>query len=325
MKAVLWNKYGPPEVLKMGEVVKPIPKEDEVLIKIHAASVTLGDCEIRSLSLGFFISFMMRLMFGILRPKNRILGQEFSGEIVEVGNKVSNLSVGDLVFGTPGLKFACYAEYITIKADRKEGVLVKKPEQLSFEEAVVLPVGGLEALNFISSSNLSKGESILINGAGGSIGTMAVQLAKYYGAEVTAVDRTDKLDFLKQVGADRVIDYQTHDFTRLGETYDVILDVVGKAHFDRTMKCFNKGGRFMIANPNFALMIKSRLSQITTDVKIFMDMTVQNNNDMYKFIKLVNEGYIKVYVDKVYPLEEIVDAHRYVEQGNKKGNLVIRI
>lgn len=325
MKAVLWNKYGPPEVLKIGEAEKPVPKADEVLIRIHTASVTLGDCEIRSLSFGFTMNLMMRALFGIVRPKNRILGQELSGTIEAVGNEVTRFKVGDQVIATPGMKFACYAEYITLKAERKEGVLVKKPEKLRFEEAVALPVGGLEALNFVGNSNLKPGESILINGAGGSIGSMSIQLAKYYGAEVTAVDRADKLEFLKEVGADHVIDYQAQDFTTLGQKYDVILDVVGKANYKRTFNCFKEGGRFIIANPNVPLMWKTRLSRLTSNVKISMDMTVQNNQDMNKFINLVKEGHIKVFIDKVYPMDKIVEAHRYVEQGNKKGNLVIKI
>ena len=186
-------------------------------------------------------------------------------------------------------------------------------------------MGGLEALNFVGNSHLISGESILINGAGGSIGTMAVQLAKYYGAEVTAVDRADKLDFLKEVGADHVIDYQSQDYTKLGNKYDVIFDVVGKGHYGRSVKSFNKGGRYMIANPSGPLFFKSRWTKLSTDIKVYMKMTVQNNSDMLKIVKLIEEGHLKVHIDKIYPLDRIVEAHHYVEDGNKKGNLVIKV
>ncbi len=250
MKAVTWNEYGPPEVLKLKDVPKPIPKEDEVLIKIHASTVTLGDCEIRSNQFVMLYRIMLRLYFGIIRPRESILGQELAGEVVEIGSNVSNFKVGDKVLATPGMKFGGYAQFVTLKSDRTEGVLTIIPKVLSFEEAAALPVGALEALNFVGNSHLKKGESILVNGAGGSIGTMAIQLAKYHGAVVTAVDRADKLDFLMNVGADHVIDYMSQDYTRLGQKYDVILDVVGKGHYGRSVKCLKSGGRYMIANPN---------------------------------------------------------------------------
>lgn len=325
MKAAIWDKYGPPEVLKIKEVPKPVPEDDEVLIKIHASTVTLGDCEIRSNQFILIMKIMLRLFFGLLKPRETILGQELSGEIIEVGSQVTNFAVGDQVIATPGMKFGGYAQFVALKADRKEGILIKKPEILSFEEAAAIPVGGLEALNFVGNSQLKKGESILINGAGGSIGTMSIQLAKYFGAEVTAVDRADKLDFLKKVGADHVIDYQSEDYTRLGNKYDVIVDVVGKGHYGRSVKCLNEGGRFMIANPNIPLFFKSRWTNLTSGIHVYMKMTVQNNTDMMRFVKLVEQGHIKIHIDKIYPLDRIVEAHHYVEGGNKKGNFVIKV
>lgn len=325
MKAVVWNKYGPPQVLKLKEVEKPVPEDDEVLIKIHTSTVTLGDCEVRSLDFIFTIRIIMRFVFGFFKPRERILGQELAGTIEAVGSSVKDFKAGDAVIATPGMKFGGYAEYVTLKAVRKEGVLVKKPESLSFEEAAALPVGSLEALNFVGNSHLKKGESILINGAGGSIGTMAIQMAKHEGAVVTAVDRADKLDFLKQVGADHVIDYQTQDYTQLGQTYDVILDVVGKGHFGRTMKCFKDGGRYVIANPTVAYLLKAQLARFTSKTSIYMKMTAQHNDSMKKVLDLVKSGVLKVHIDQVLPLEKIVEAHEYVEAGNKRGNLVLRI
>ncbi len=325
MKAVVWNAYGPPEVLKLKDVEKPVPESDEVLIKIHASTVTLGDCEVRALDFIFTIKLIMRFVFGFFKPRERILGQELAGTVEAVGRSVKDFEVGDAVIATPGMKFGGYAEYITLKVARKEGILVKKPQTLSFEEAAALPVGSLEALNFVGSSQLKKGESILINGAGGSIGTMAIQMAKHYGAVVTAVDRADKLDFLKQVGADYVIDYQKEDYTQLGNTYDVILDVVGKGDFGRTMKCFNAGGRYIIANPTVAYFLRSQLAKLTSKTSIYMKMTAQKNDSMFKVLDLVEKDVLKVYIDQILPLEKIVEAHRYVEAGNKKGNLVLRI
>lgn len=325
MKAVVWNAYGPPEVLKLKDVEKPVPESDEVLIKIHASTVTLGDCEVRALDFIFTIKLIMRFVFGFFKPRERILGQELAGTVEAVGRSVKDFEVGDAVIATPGMKFGGYAEYITLKVARKEGILVKKPQTLSFEEAAALPVGSLEALNFVGSSQLKKGESILINGAGGSIGTMAIQMAKHYGAVVTAVDRADKLDFLRQVGADYVVDYQKEDYTQLGNTYDVILDVVGKGDFWRTMKCFNAGGRYIIANPTVAYFLKSQLVKLTSKTSIYMKMTVQKNDSMFKVLELVEKDVLKVYIDQILPLEKIVEAHRYVEAGNKKGNLVLRI
>ncbi len=236
MKAVIWNTYGPPEKLIIKDIPRPDPKEDEVLIQIHASTVTLGDCEMRSLDFIFTISLMLRLYFGVFNPGERVLGQELSGQVVKVGSNVRRFKVGDRVIATPGMKLGTYAQYTCIKENRSEGVLVKIPDSVGYKEGAALPVGGLEALNFVGNSHLKKGETILINGAGGSIGTMAIQLAKNQGAYVVAVDRQDKLDFLKAVGADEVIDYQKEDFTLGQDSYDVILDVVGKAHFGEVLK-----------------------------------------------------------------------------------------
>lgn len=332
MKAVVWNTYGPPEKLTLKDIPRPEPKDDEVLIQIHASTVTLGDCEIRSLDFIFTISLMLRLYFGLFKPRERVLGQELCGKIVKVGQKVKDFKVGDRVIATPGMKLGGHAQYTCIKAQRNEGVLIKIPDTITYREGAVLSVGGLEALNFVGNSHLKKGESILINGAGGSIGTMAIQLAKNQGAHVIAVDRQDKLDFLKTVGADEVIDYQKEDYTLRKEKYDVILDVVGKGHFFRSLKSLNKGGRYMIANPRMSLLAKKALVSILkifmkkyTQKKIYMKMTNQNNDDMAKIIAMLDKGSIKVFIDRVYGLDTIVDAHHYVEGGHKKGNVVIDI
>jgi NADPH:quinone reductase-like Zn-dependent oxidoreductase len=232
MKAITWTHYGPPEVLQLQEVAAPAPKDGEVLVKIHAAGVTAGDCELRRLQLALGLSLPMRLYVGIGRPRRvTILGQELAGEVAAVGRAVRNFAVGDQVVAATGFGFGAYAEYTCLPAagdsDGGTATLAPKPPNLTYAEAATLPVGGLEALHFLRRANIRPGESLLINGAGGSIGTLALQLAKHYGAAVTAVDGPGKLTMLRELGADDVVDYTQEDFTKLGKTYDIIFDVVG--------------------------------------------------------------------------------------------------
>jgi NADPH:quinone reductase-like Zn-dependent oxidoreductase len=241
MKAIIWTKYGSPDGLQLQEVETPTPKANEVLIKIHTTTVTAGDCEMRTLTFPFFLGFFIRFYTGLLKPKRvKILGQELSGEVVEVGKEVTIFEKGDQVFGpTNNFSFGAYAQYICLPED---GVLAIKPDNITFEEAAAVPVGGLNALSFIRKGNLQSGQKILINGAGGSIGTIAIQLAKSLGAEVTAVDSTKKLDLLHSIGADFVVDYTQEDFTKRGDIYDVIFDVVGKASYSDCMKSLKEDG-----------------------------------------------------------------------------------
>lgn len=324
MKAVVWNAYGPPEVLSVKDVVKPIPKRDEVLIKIQAASVSAGDCEIRSMRFPLMFRVMLRLYFGIRKPRETVLGQEISGEVVELGSDVTSFNIGDKVFATTGLKFGGYGEYICIKAKRNDGVLLLMPSNMTYEEAACIPVGGLESRHFLSKSGLKKGEHVLINGAGGSIGTVGIQLAKYLGAEVTAVDSTEKLELLRQAGADHVLDY-TKDMIYANNTYDVIFDIVGKCSFYKGLKSLKSTGRYMIANPRASLILRAKLANLLGSKKVFTGTTIQKNNDLQYLKNLVEAGHIKAFIDKTIDMEEIVEAHRYVDAGLKKGNLIIKM
>ena len=252
MKAILWTKYGSPDGLQLGEAAKPIPKDNEVLIKIAATTVTAGDCEVRSLKFPLHLAIPLRLYIGLISPKRmRILGQELAGEVATVGKDVTKFKAGDQAFAQTGFGMGAYAEYICIPAEQAGmgGPLALKPRNMTFEEAAAVPTGGLESLHFLRKANLQKGQKILINGAGGSIGTIAIQLAKHYGAEVTGVDSTHKLEMLSEIGADHVIDYTEEDFTKSGKTYDVIFDVVGKSSFSRCIRSLNENGRLLIGNP----------------------------------------------------------------------------
>lgn len=325
MKAIIWTKYGSPSGLKLFEIEQPIPKDDEVLIKIHSTTVTAGDCEMRRLKFPLYLALMIRLFVGIRKPKNvLIIGQEFSGEIDSVGKNVSTFKPGDAVFGTAGFRIGTYAEYICLPVSSEEGTLALKPTKISFEEAAAVPTGGFEALHFLRKANIQPGQKVLVNGAGGSIGTIAVQLAKNWGAEVSAVDRSEKLEMLVSIGADHVIDYTKEDFTIRKQTYDVIFDVVGKSPFWGSMKALSKNGYYLIANPNLRKMILGRLASRQAGKKVILEMTKQNNMDLDLLGNLTESGKLKIVIDRVFKLEQTAEAHAYVETGQKQGNVVIR-
>ena len=328
MKAVIWTKYGPPDVLQLREVEKPTPKENEVLIRIHATTVTAGDCELRSLKLPVYFSLPMRMYVGLRKPTRvTIPGMELAGEIEAAGKDVTRFKEGDQVFGTTGFGMGAYAEYVCLPegADETEGVLVKKAGNMSYEEAAAVPVGGLEALHFLRKGNLQEGQKILIIGAGGSIGTVAVQLAKYYGAEVTAVDSTGKLDMLRSIGADRVIDYTQEDFAQSGESYDVIFDVAGKSSLSGSLRSLKQNGRCLLANPGLSQMARGRWTSVISGKKVIFGATSHKTEDLVTLRELIEAGKIKPVIDRCYPLEQVVEAQRYVETGQKKGNVVIQI
>jgi NADPH:quinone reductase-like Zn-dependent oxidoreductase len=327
MKAIVWTKYGPPEVLKLQEVEKPTPKNDEVLIRIYATTVTAGDCELRSLKLPFIMGLPLRIWIGFLKPKgSTIPGTELAGEIEATGKDVKLFKEGDQVFGAAGMKFGANAEYISLPeqpGDMEGGVAIK-PANMTYEEAATVPFGGRDALHFLRLGKIQSGQKILINGAGGSIGTFAVQLAKLDGAEVTAVDSTAKLDMLRSLGADHVVDYTQEDFTQNGEIYDVIFDVVGKISFSRTNKVLKENGIYLLANPA-SQMITGLWTQMTSSKKVVMQTASGTVRDLEFLRGLVEEGKLRTVIDKSYPLEEIAEAHRYVEAGGKKGNVVITV
>jgi len=326
MKAIIWTKYGGPDGLQFQEIEKPAPKDKEVLIRVVATTVTAGDCEMRALVFPIFLSLPIRLFVGLRKPKNvTILGQEFSGVVEGVGKDVRQFNIGDQVFGTAGFSIGTYAEYLCLPVESGEGVLALKPASMSFEEAAAVPTGGLEALHFLRKANIQPGQKILINGAGGSIGTSGVQLAKYFGAEVTAVDHTEKLDMLRSIGADHVIDYTREDFTRNGQTYDVIFDVVGKSPFGRSIKSLADNGYYLIANPNFSKMMRGRWTSMRSSKKVVLEMTKQKTEDLIYLRTLIEDGILKTVIDREFPLEQTAAAHEYVETGKKKGNVIINI
>jgi NADPH:quinone reductase-like Zn-dependent oxidoreductase len=326
MKAIVWTAYGPPDVLQLKEVENPTPKDNEVLIRIYATTVTAGDCEMRSLKLPLFLGLPMRMYNGLRKPKRlTILGQELAGEIEAVGRDVRLFKEGDQVFGSPGSGMGAYAEYKCLPAEPEEGVLAIKPANMTYEEAAATIVGGLEALHFLRKGSIQSGQEVLINGAGGSIGTFGVQLAKYFGAEVTAVDSTGKLDMLRSIGADQVIDYTQEDFSKSGETYDVIFDVVGKASFSGSIRSLKQNGFYLIANPRLSLMVRGLWTSMTSSKKVISQVAGHKTEDLIFLKELIEAGKIKTVIDRCYPLEQTAEAHRYVEKGHKKGNVVITV
>ena len=310
MKAIIWTRYGPPDVLQLKEVERPVPKHNEVLIKVYATTVTAGDCEARGLKFPMWLSFPMRLYIGLRKPKRRvILGQELAGEIEAVGKDVKSFKAGDQVFGTTGFRFGGYAEYNCLPEESEDGVLVRKPANMTYEEAAAVPTGGLEALHFLRKGNVQNGDKVLINGAGGSIGTFGVQLAKYFGADVTAVDSTGKLDMLRSIGADQVIDYTREDFSKSGQTYDVILDVAGKGPFSRSIKSLKQNGCLLLANPKSSWILQGLLISRGSGKKVIFEMANRKVEDLITLKELIETGKIKSIIDRSYPLDQTTEAH----------------
>lgn len=317
MKAVECTKYGEVEFLKLVETEKPSPKENEVLIKNHATSVTSGDARIRRAD-----PFLIRLIFGCKKPRKSVLGVVVAGEIEAVGKSVTNFKVGDQVFGSAGMKFGAHAEYVTVS---ENGVLALKPNNISYEEAAAIPFGATAALHFLKIANIQQGQKVLIYGASGAIGSLAVQLAKNQGAIVTGVCSTSNIKMVKALGADKVIDYTMEDFTKNGETYDVIFDTVGKSSFWGALKSLNKNGHLLMASAGMGLLMGSAIVSPFIHNKIASGVIKETAEDM-NFIKLLIErGKLKAVIDKTYSLEQIAMAHNHVDQGHKKGNVIIQI
>ena len=322
MKAICFSKYGGPDVFELRSLPKPIPKDDEVLVRLHAATVTPGDCELRSFRFPLWVWIPLRLYMGILRPRRPIIGMEFSGVVESVGKDVTAFRGGEAVFAGTGPRFGTYAEY---RCHRATSAMAIKPAGISHTDAATINVGGLNALHYLRSGNVQSGDRVLINGAAGCFGTYAVQLAKHLGAEVTGVDRSDKLDIMRHLGADHVIDYTREDFTNNGERYDVIFEVAGKASYSRCIRSLKRNGRLVLANPRFLQMLRAPFTSLLTDKKVSFAFSQDRTEDLEYLANLMETGALKAVIDRKYPLEQVAEAHRYVETGNKIGQVVIEI
>lgn len=322
MRAVVYERYGPPEVLRLAEVPKPKPKDDEVLIKTHATTVTSGDWRVRSLDVPVGFKLISRLIFGVRKPKQPILGTELAGVVESVGKSVSRFQVGDPVVAFAGASMGCHAEY---KCMPEDGAVVRKPSNLTFEEAAALSFGGTTALHFFRSGNLQSGERVLINGASGAVGTAAVQLAKHFGAEVTGVCGTSNVELVRRLGADHVIDYTKEDFTQNGQTYDVIMDTAGTSPHSRCKGSLSDGGRLLLVLASMPSMLQIPWAALTSSHKIVAGPAEERPEDLRLMAQLAEAGEFTPVIDRRYPLEQIVEAHRYVDAGHKKGNLVITV
>ena len=319
MKAIVCTKYGPPEVLQLKDVEKPVPKDDEVLIRVHSTTVTSGDVWIRSSTYSPWFWLFGRIMYGITKPRKKIPGNELSGEIEAIGKDITQFQVGDKIYGIVwSTSFGgAYAEY---KCLPENGVAIK-PANMTYEEAAAVPIGGLTALVLLRKGKIQSGQKILIYGASGSVGTFAVQLAKYFGAEVTGVCSTTNIKMVKSLGADKIVDYTKEDFTKNDQTYDVIFDAVRKMSFSRCKYSLTKKGVYITVD--WPLLTAFWTSIVGHRKVVF---GIANKVEDLTFLReLIEAGKLKSVIDKVYPLEQVIEAHRYVDKGHKKGNVVITV
>jgi len=322
MKAIVYERYGPPEVLHLKEVPKPRPKDDEVLIRIHATTVTTGDWRARSLAMPAGFGPFARAVFGFRKPRQPILGTEFAGRIDAVGRAVTRFKAGDAVFGFPGSRLGCYAEY---RCMPEHGAVAPKPDNLTYEQAAALSFGGATALNFLKRGALTRGERVLVNGASGSVGTAVVQLAKHVGAHVTGVCSGANGPLVTSLGADCVIDYTQADFTQNGERYDVIVDTAGTAPFARSAASLAPGGRLLLVLGGLTDLLTAPWISLRGRYRVIAGPASEDPNDVRVLGELAARGQFRPVIDRQYPFEQIVDAHRYVDQGHKRGNVVITL
>jgi len=322
MKAIVYTRYGAPDVLHLKEVAKPTPKDNEVLIKTHATTVTSGDWRMRSLNVPTGFGLIMRLVFGISKPKQPILGTELAGVVESVGKDVRKFKVGDQVFAFSDATMGCHAEY---KCMPEDGAMALKPANLTYEEAAALSFGGTTALDFFRRGKLQSGERVLVNGASGGVGTAVVQLARHFGADVTGVCSIANVELVRSLGASCVIDYTKEDFTQNGETYDVIVDTAGTAPFSRSKASLKEGGRLLMVLGGLPDMLQIPWVSMTSSKKVIAGPAIGRAEDLRFLAGLAEAGEFKPVIDRRYPFEQIAEAHSYVDTGRKKGNVVITL
>ena len=322
MKAVIWTRYGPPEVLQIQEVEKPAPKENEVLIKVHATTVETGDCELRRYRLHNWFYMLFRPYFGLFRPRLvKTLGQQLSGEIEALGSGVTKFKIGDAIFAGVE-RMGATAEYICLP---ENSAIVIKPNEISFEEAAAVTVGGINALHFLKKASIQPGQKVLIYGSSGAIGTFAVQLAKHMGAEVSAVCSSGKIELVKSLGAAHIIDYTRQKLSDTHQHFDVVFDTIGKSPYAESLSVLKPGGIYLLANPTLRQQLRSYWTQLTSGKRTTCRLAQNSAEDLNYLKQLIEQDKLKVVVDRCYPMEKIVEAHRYVEQGHKNGNVVVTI
>jgi NADPH:quinone reductase-like Zn-dependent oxidoreductase len=320
MRAVVHDRYGPPGVLRLEEVERPVPKDDEVLVKVHATTVNRTDCHIRGAK-----PFLWRFFgAGFLRPKQRLSGSDLAGEVISVGSAVTEFAVGAHVFGTSGYRFGAHAEFICVP---ESGLIAHKPAGMNFEEAAAIADGALAALTTLKHVNLREGQKIVVYGASGAMGTAAVQLAKHFRAHVTAVCNTKNVELVRSLGADRVVDYTQEDFTKSGETFDIVLDAVQKHSFRRSRGSLKPGGVYVATDLGFLwhVPLVALASRWIGDRKLVFSLERPTNEDLFLVKELIEAGKYRAVIDRRYPLEDVVEAAKYVETGQKTGNVVLTL
>jgi NADPH:quinone reductase-like Zn-dependent oxidoreductase len=323
MKAAVYERYGPPDVVKLRDVDTPTIKDDEVLVRIRATTVSSGDWRLRSLTMPFGFGVLARPMIGFRGPRRTILGTELAGDIETVGKDVTKFKVGDAVFAFPGAQLGCHAEY---RAMDEGGAIALKPACLSYEEAAALPFGGVTALDFLKTKGkVQRGDKVLVIGASGAVGSAAVQLAKHFGAEVTGVCGTANLELVRSIGADKTIDYTKEDFASNGDTYDIILVAAGAASFPRCKHSLAENGRLLLVLSGLSEMVQIPWAALTSNKKVFAGPTAESVEDFRVIKELADTGAFKPVIDRSYPLERIVEAHAYVDTGRKRGSVVINV
>ncbi|HEX2997650.1 MAG TPA: NAD(P)-dependent alcohol dehydrogenase [Anaerolineales bacterium] len=331
MKAIVYTEYGSPDVLRLQEVEKPNPKDNEILVRVYATPVNYGDLTARNFAhltsnefnMPAFLWLPSRMAFGWNKPKINILGSELAGEVEAIGKSVSKFKPGDQVFAYLGMKMGANAEYVCIPED---GTVALKPMNMTYEEASALPYGAIMATSLLRKANLQPGQKVLINGASGGIGSLALQLAKYFGTHVTGVCGTPRLEYVRSLGADRVIDYNREDFTRNGETYDLIFDILGRSSFTRCKNSLTSNGIYLLASFKMKPLFQMLWTSMTgSRKKVICALANEKVEDLVLIRELVEAGKIKTIIDKCYPLEQAADAHRYVENGHKQGNVVLTV